>query len=51
MKSAVVVFPGINRDRDIAYGQLARIYLAERARRVRNLWIEPFVDRLLDEEV
>jgi guanylate kinase len=41
----------VNRDLECAYAELARIYLAERARRARNLWIEPFVRRLLDEEV
>lgn len=41
----------VNRDFEDAYGELATIYSAERARRVRNLWIGAFVQGLLDEEI
>lgn len=39
----------VNDDFDLAYAKLASIYHAERLRRERNLWIEPFVARLLAE--
>jgi guanylate kinase len=41
----------INDDFDRSYADLAHIYHAERIRRDRNGWIEPFVARLMDEEV
>jgi guanylate kinase len=39
----------LNQDFDVAYAELAHIYHAERLRRARNPWIEPFVRGLLDE--
>jgi guanylate kinase len=39
----------VNDDFDLAYAKLASIYHAERLRRDRNLWIEPFVAGLLAE--
>ena len=39
----------VNDDFDLAYAKLASIYHAERLRRDRNLWIEPFVARLTGE--
>lgn len=39
----------VNEDRDKAYAELAHIYHAERLRRARNPWLEPYVRRLLDE--
>jgi guanylate kinase len=41
----------VNADFEVAYGELSVIYRAERARRVRNLWISPFVQSLLGEKV
>ncbi|MDB5469823.1 MAG: guanylate kinase [Caulobacter sp.] len=41
----------LNEDFDKAYSDLAHIYHAERMRRGRNLWIAPFVDELLNEDV
>lgn len=41
----------LNEDFDKAYSDLAHIYHAERMRRGRNLWIAPFVDELLSEDV
>lgn len=41
----------LNEDFDQAYSDLAHIYHAERLRRARNLWIAPFVDRLMAEDV
>lgn len=41
----------LNEDFDKAYSDLAHIYHAERMRRARNLWIAPFVDELLSEDV
>jgi guanylate kinase len=41
----------LNEDFDKAYSDLAHIYHAERMRRARNLWIAPFVDELLKEDV
>lgn len=41
----------LNEDFDKAYSDLAHIYHAERMRRGRNLWIAPFVDELLKEDV
>ncbi len=37
----------VNDDFDHAYAEIAHIYHAERSRRVRNLWLEPFVETLL----
>ncbi len=39
----------VNEDLDEAFEALAVIYRAERERRARNLWLGPFVQRLLDE--
>jgi guanylate kinase len=39
----------LNDDFDRAYADLAHIYHAERLRRARNLWINPFVQALTDE--
>ncbi|MBI1407565.1 MAG: guanylate kinase [Caulobacter sp.] len=41
----------LNEDFDQAYSDLAHIYHAERLRRSRNLWIAPFVDGLMAEDV
>lgn len=41
----------INDDFDQTYSNLAHIYHAERMRRARALWIEPFVERLMGEEI
>jgi len=41
----------LNVDFDKAYSDLAHIYHAERMKRARNLWIAPFVDELLKEDV
>jgi guanylate kinase len=41
----------LNEDFDKAYSDLAHIYHAERMRRERNLWIAPFVDVLMAEDV
>jgi guanylate kinase len=41
----------LNEDFDQAYSDLAHIYHAERLRRARNLWIEPFVGELMAEDV
>ena len=41
----------LNEDFDKAYSDLAHIYHAERMKRARNLWIEPFVAELLKEDV
>lgn len=41
----------LNDDFDRAYADLAHIFHAERRRAVRNLWIAPFVDELLAEEL
>ncbi len=41
----------LNEDFDKAYSDLAHIYHAERMKRGRNLWIAPFVDELLQEDV
>jgi len=41
----------MNEDFDKAYSDLAHIYHAERMRRARNLWIEPFVEGLIGEDV
>ncbi len=40
----------VNRDFDEAYAALLDIYRAERLKRSRNLWLAPFVERLLGEE-
>ena len=40
----------VNRDFDEAYASLLDIYRAERLKRGRNLWLAPFVERLLGEE-
>ncbi|MGC1302927.1 MAG: guanylate kinase [Caulobacteraceae bacterium] len=37
----------VNDDFDHAYAELAHVYHAERGRRVRNAWLEPFVDGLM----
>ena len=37
----------VNDDFDHAYAELAHIYHAERSRRVRNTWLQPFVDELV----
>ena len=39
----------VNDDFDRAYAELAHVYHAERLRRTRNEWLEPFVKELLDE--
>ena len=39
----------VNQELDRAFEQLVRIYQAERDRRGRNLWLGPFVQKLLDE--
>lgn len=39
----------VNEDYDRAYADLAHIYHAERLRRSRNAWLNPFVQGLLDE--
>ncbi|NBB17074.1 guanylate kinase [Caulobacter sp. SLTY] len=41
----------LNEDFDKAYSDLAHIYHAERMKRARNLWIVPFVDELMSEDV
>lgn len=41
----------LNEDFDRAYSELAHIFHAERLRRDRNVWIEPFVERLMEEEL
>lgn len=41
----------VNDDFDRSYAELAHIYHAERVRRERGLWVEAFVDRLLNEKV
>ncbi len=41
----------LNDDFDRAYAELAHIYHAERLKRARNIWIEPFVKRLMDEPI
>lgn len=41
----------LNDDFDTAYAELAHIYHAERLRRPRNPWLNPFVKRLLDEKL
>ena len=38
----------VNQDFDEAYAALVDIYRAERLKRGRNLWLAPFVERLLD---
>jgi guanylate kinase len=40
----------LNQDFDETYGALLAIYNAEREKRSRNLWLAPFVERLLGEE-
>jgi guanylate kinase len=40
----------VNDDFDLAYADLAHIYHAERLRRTRNPWLQPFVKTLLDEK-
>ena len=37
----------VNEDLERAYGQIEAIYLAERQRRTRNPWLDPFVDGLI----
>ena len=41
----------LNEDFDKAYSDLAHIYHAERMRRTRNLWIEPFVGDLMSADL
>ncbi len=41
----------LNDDFDRAYAELAHIYHAERLKRARNIWIEPFVKKLMDEPI
>lgn len=41
----------LNDDFDRAYAELAHIYHAERLKRARNVWIQPFVERLTDEVI
>ncbi len=41
----------LNDDFDRAYAELAHIYHAERLKRARNTWIEPFVARLTEEKI
>lgn len=41
----------LNEDFDRAYAELAHIYHAERRKAVRNIWIAPFVEELLAEEL
>jgi guanylate kinase len=41
----------VNVDYDLAYADMAHIYHAERMRRDRQGWIEPFVESLMAEEV
>ena len=41
----------LNDDFDRAYAELAHIYHAERLKRARNLWIEPFVQGLMSEKL
>jgi len=40
----------VNQDIDAAYAALVEIYRAERLKRGRNVWLAPFVEKLLDEE-
>ncbi len=40
----------VNQDIDAAYAALVEIYRAERLKRGRNLWLAPFVEKLLAEE-
>ena len=39
----------VNDDFDRCYAELAQIYQAERLRRPRNLWLEGFVERLIED--
>ncbi|MCC7266593.1 MAG: guanylate kinase, partial [Caulobacteraceae bacterium] len=41
----------LNDDFDRAYADLAHIYHAERLKRGRNAWLEPFVGELLAEKL
>ena len=41
----------VNDDFDRSYADLSHIYHAERSRRDRNSWVDPFVDRLINEPV
>jgi guanylate kinase len=40
----------VNQDFDETYAELVEIYRAERLKRGRNLWLAPFVEKLLGEE-
>jgi guanylate kinase len=40
----------VNEDIDAAYVALVEIYKAERLKRGRNLWLAPFVEKLLADE-
>lgn len=41
----------VNDDFDRAYAELAHVYHAERAKRMRQPWLRPFVQGLLDEQM
>ncbi len=41
----------VNDDFDRSYAELAHIYHAERSRRARNLWVDPYREALLAEQV
>jgi len=41
----------VNEDLEVAYRQLTDIYLAERAKRIRNPWLDGFVEGLIEEPV
>ena len=41
----------VNQDIDAAYAALVEIYRAEKLKRTRNLWLGPFVEKLLSEEI
>ncbi|MET0295360.1 MAG: guanylate kinase [Phenylobacterium sp.] len=41
----------VNEDYDRTYAELAHIYHAERQRRVRNPWVDGFVEHLMDERL
>ena len=41
----------VNHDIEAAYAALVEIYRAEKLKRARNLWLGPFVEKLLSEEI
>ena len=41
----------VNQDIEAAYAALVEIYRAEKLKRARNLWLGPFVEKLLSEEI